>query len=458
MSADGVQNPFRSRGQRGGPVLPRYTPHQFVTRFLGRDVERHPVSRAVLAAAAEIVERVRTEGDTALRELTERYDGARLDTIGLGPETLEAAWDLLDRPARGALSAAADQIEAFHRRSLPRGWLEPAAQGGWWGQVFRPLQRVGVYVPGGRHPYPSTALMAGIPARVAGVPEIIVATPPRPDGTVDPHILAAAHLIGARRVIRAGGAQAVAAMAFGTRAVPRCDKIVGPGNPYVTAAKQLIFGYASVEGLMGPTELLVVADATADPAWVAADLLAQAEHGPDSPAWLFTDDARLLEAVREEAARQAAASQAREVLVQALAARGAAVVVTDLPEALVLANRVAPEHLHLYVADPWALLPQVEHAGTVYLGPWAPAALGDYAAGPSHVLPTGGTARFFSGLGVLDFQRAGAVYAGSPEAFGRLAGPARLLARQEGLTGHAASLEIRARALGLAPEEEEEGR
>jgi len=437
-------------------LLPLCTPEEFRRRFgpqadPGDETGPAGLPPAVVEQAARIIRQVREAGDRALLELTEKFDGVRLDRLFITKEETAAAWDLLPAADKAALQTAAARIEEYHRRSRPRSWMEPAPDGGWWGQMMRPVARAGIYVPGGRHPYPSTVIMAGIPARVAGVPEVVLATPPRPDGTVDPLILGAAHLVGARLVVKVGGAQAIAALAYGTASVPRCDLVVGPGNAYVTAAKALVYGQVGIDGLMGPSEIAVVADDTADPAWVAADLAAQGEHGPDSVVVLLTTSSRLVTAVRDQLRKKLArleeeGSPDAEVLAQSLA-RGAAVVNGDLAQGVDLANAMGPEHLHLYVDKPWDLLPLVQHAGAVYLGPWAPVAFGDYAAGPNHILPTGGTARYAAGLTVATFLRAGSVFAGSATALAAAGEAAAHLARREGLRAHADSLTARLSAL-----------
>lgn len=414
------------------------------------------LSGQVYEAAAEIVADVERRGDAAVREWTARLDGvasgpsSRTIPAVFGPDAMARAWHSLPAEDARALSAAAEQIKLFHRRSLEaagpaRSWREPspAGDGSRWGQDMRPISRVGIYVPGGRNPYPSTVLMTALPARVAGVDFIAAATPPGTDGGVHPLVLAAAHAAGVDLIVGAGGPQAIASLAFGTETVPRCDKIVGPGNAYVTAAKKIVFGRVGIDGLMGPSELLIIADEWADPRWLAADMMAQAEHGPDSPVWLITDDARLAAAVKAEmaAVRNRGSKGSREPF-----RRGGAVVVASLEEAVETANALAPEHVQLNVTDPEELLPLITNAGAVYIGPWAPTALGDYAAGPSHVLPTGGTARFAGGLGVGQFLRSGTIYAGSRESFRRLAPAALHLARREGFTYHARSLAIRLQA------------
>ncbi|MEX2356203.1 MAG: histidinol dehydrogenase [Thermaerobacterales bacterium] len=440
--------PFRPGGRE--PELPLYAARDYETRFL-TGVQRQAVPDDVMKIAVDIVDQVKRRGDGALRELTARLDGVDLDNPLIDTGDCRQAWDELSDEDRSALMTAAERIETFHRRALPGGWLEPTAGGAWWGQVQRPIERVGIYVPGGRHPYPSSLLMCGIAARVAGVKELIVCTPPGPGGSVDPLVLAAAHRVGIDILVRAGGAQAVAAMAFGTERVPRCDKIVGPGNAFVTAAKQLVYGRVDVEGLMGPSELAVIADAAADPLWVAADLLAQAEHGPDTVTALFSSSETLIESVIAEVRTRGTVSPARAILAESLQSNGGAVLVRNLDEAIDLVNRLGPEHLQVAVEDPWPLVAKVKNAGAVYVGPWAPVALGDYAAGPNHVLPTGGTARFSAGLGVHEFLRPSTVYVGAADTFAQLAPAARRLAQKEGLFEHARSIAAR-----LQPEDDQQ--
>lgn len=403
----------------------------------------------VEAVVARIVAAVRERGDEALREFGARFDGVDLHPgmFEVSRAEIEEACRAVDPGLLSALRKAAERIEAFHRRQLPSGYRFRDAEGNTLGQVIRPLERVGVYVPGGRAAYPSSVLMGAIPARIAGVGEVVVCTPPGPEGRVQPAVLAAAAEAGATRVFRVGGAQAVAAMAYGTGAVPRVDKVVGPGNIYVTVAKRMVFGAVDIDGLHGPSEVAVIADDTADPAWVAADLLAQAEHDPLAVCVLLTPSASLAAGVRRELAGQLAASARREVSVAALERQGTAVLVANLGEAIDLANRMAPEHLELMVSDPLPWLERIRNAGAVFLGHYAPVPAGDYAAGTNHVLPTGGTARFFSGLGVLDFVKTVSYFLGTPAGTAGWAAASRCLAEGEGLPAHAEAVARRMKGL-----------
>ena len=419
---------------------------------------RRPFTGEVLAAVRSIVEDVRRRGDEALLEYTRRWDAP-----GLAPEDLEVPAGELRRalaelaPAdRAALEEAAARIAAYHRRLVPRDrqWQDEA--GNLLGQLVRPLDRVGLYVPGGRAAYPSTVLMAAIPARLAGVREIVLVTPPRRDGTVPPIVLAAAALAGVSRVFRVGGAQAVAALAYGTAAVPAVEKIAGPGNAYVTAAKALVADRVGIDALAGPSEIVVVADETADPAWVAADLLAQAEHDPLAVVGCLSDSPALLEAVAAEVDRQLA-SAPRAAIAAAALERGFLVRTRDVAEAVELANRLAPEHLSLQVRDAEGWLGRVRAAGAVFAGPFAPVAAGDYAAGTNHILPTGGAARFQSGLSPEAFVRRIPFFAGTRRGVAAWAGAAARLAEAEGLPAHAASVRLRVEAAAAGGEDPAEG-
>lgn len=396
-------------------------------------------------AVAQIVADVRRQGDAALRDYARRIDGLDLDAFAAETGAIEAAYRATPAELRDALHLAADRIRAFHGREPGQSWLAWDDEGGALGQMLRPLRRVGIYVPGGTAAYPSSLLMAAIPAQVAGVEEIVVATPPGPTGSGSAVILAAAHVAGVARVYLLGGAQAVAALAYGTDSIPRVDKIVGAGGLFVTLAKKLVYGDVGIDGLYGPTETLLIADGSANPALVAADLLAQAEHDPLATALLVTPSARLAKAVQAEAARQLPTLARREIIAGSLAAQGAILVVADLGEALALANEYAPEHLCLLVADPWPLVGRVHNAGGVFVGEGSSEALGDYVVGPSHIMPTGGTARFGSPLHVRDFLKVTSVFAVSEAAARRLAPAARAIARAEGLTAHAAAVAARER-------------
>lgn len=403
-----------------------------------------PLPAEVEQSARAILESVRTGGDAALFEQAARLDGVRLDagSVRVAPEEIREAHSALAPASLEALETAASRIRAFHQRQLRTSWFSEE-DGAMVGQLCRPLERVGIYVPGGTAAYPSTVLMNAIPAAIAGVPEIVMCTPARRDGRVASAVLAAAHLAGVHEIYRVGGVQAVAAMAYGTASIPKVDKIVGPGNVYVAAAKRLVFGQVGIDMIAGPTELIIIADEEARAAWAAADLLSQAEHDPLSCAVLLTPSQRLAEGVADEVKRQVAMLPRRAIAEASLEEFGAAVVVKDIAEAVELANQLAPEHLELLVKDPWALLPRVKHAGAIFMGGTSPEVLGDYLAGPNHVLPTGGTARFASSLSVDDFQRRISLIAFSQEKLEALEPAVVELARLEGLEAHARAAAIR---------------
>jgi histidinol dehydrogenase len=397
----------------------------------------------VVARVAAIVDEVRRRGDAALLDFTKRFDG-----VELRPEELrvsEAEWAAAKAGPRlqAALAEAARRIEAFHRHQLPRSWWVRDEHGSLLGQQVTPLDRVGCYVPGGTAAYPSTVLMNLIPARVAGVRELVVVSPPGGDGRVPAAVLAAARLAGATEVHRIGGAQAVAALAYGTATLRAVDKIVGPGNLYVALAKRLVFGDVGIDLVAGPSEVVVVADRTAAAEHVAADLLAQAEHDPMARAVCLTDDAALAARVAAAVGRQCPGLPRAAIAEAAIRSHGAVVVTRDLDEALRIANRLAPEHLELAVADPFAWLPAVRHAGAIFLGVHTPEVVGDYVAGPNHVLPTGATARFASGLSVEDFVKRSSLIHYTPAGL-RAAWPhLAALAETEGLHGHREAARVR---------------
>ena len=397
---------------------------------------------------AAVLKAVREQGDAAVRAYTERFDRVTLDTLAL-PD-FAAAVERVDPAVVESLKVAASRLEQFHRKQPATSWLTHEL-GGLVGQMVTPLSRVGCYVPGGTAPLPSTVLHTVVLARVAGVREIVVATPPNPayaaSGYVNPVILAAAAIAGATEVLRVGGAQAIGALAYGTESIRPVDKIVGPGNIYVTLAKKMVFGVVGIDGLAGPTETVVVADEHANSTWVAADLLAQAEHDVLASAILLTPSEPLARAVQAEVARQIEALE-RADIVTATFERGSGIVLTrDLEEAVALADAYAPEHLCLAVRDPWAWAAKVRHAGGLFLGEHSFEVLGDYVAGPSHVMPTGGSARYASPLSVLDFVRLTSVVALDEATTAKIAPHAVRLAAAEGLGGHAAAagkrLEIR---------------
>ena len=395
-------------------------------------------------AVRPILEAVRVEGDAALFGYARQFDGASLDatTVRVAPAEIRQAVERIPAAALAALRLAAERTEAFHRRQVRTSWFWEDT-GAILGQLWRPLRRVGVYIPGGRAAYPSTVLMTAIPARVAGVREVVLCSPAGPEGTVHPGLLVAADLAGVGEVYRVGGAQAVAAMAYGTASVPAVDKIVGPGNIYVTAAKRLLYGLVGIDMLAGPTEILVLADGSANARCAAADLLSQAEHDPLSAAILLTPSAALAAAVAREVEAQAAARPRRAVIAECLARYGAVVVVRDLAEAVEVANAIAPEHLEILAEDPWALLPGLTNAGAIFLGHATPESVGDYVAGPSHVLPTGGSARYQSGLGVEDFMTRSSLVRFTPGKLREVGGAVMALADLEGLEAHGHALAVR---------------
>jgi len=394
-------------------------------------------------AVSRILADVRERGDAALREWTARIDGQDLSTLAIEPSELEAAYRSLPADLRAAMEESAQRIEAFHRRQPLHSWLDVQPTGSL-GQLVRPIERVGLYVPAGRAPLPSSLLMAAIPARVAGVQTLVVATPPQRDtGLPDRGILAAAHLARVDRVYRIGGAQAIAALAYGTESVAAVDKICGPGNLFVTLAKRQLMGLVGIDGLPGPTETIVIADETARPELVAADLLAQAEHDVIATAILLTPARALAERAAEQVAAQLARLPHPETAAQSLAHYGGAVVTGSLAEALELANAYAPEHLCLSVADPWTWVGRVRNAGGIFVGEGSCEVLGDYVAGPSHIMPTGGTARFASPLNVADFVKITSLIALEPAEAQRLAAAAAQLAQFEGLAAHAAAARAR---------------
>lgn len=395
----------------------------------------------------EIVARVRADGDTALRELTRDFDGVELDAMFVPASAFEIAWEQVTPEVVDALRSAQEAIRRYHADQRALLSHERHVQTGPGVVAWRrwiAVERAGGYIPGGRASYPSSVLMLGVPAQLAGVDELILATPPRTDGSVDPVVLVAADMVGVRRVLRVGGAQAIAALAYGTHSVPRVDRIFGAGNAWVTAAKRLVSADTAVDLPAGPSEAVVLADASADPAFVAADLLAQAEHGPDSVAILLTDAPGLLPAVEAELARQVADLATGERAAATLRDWGRCLMVRDMATAVEVANQIAAEHVSLQCGTADDLVDELRNAGSVFIGPWSPVAAGDYATGTNHVLPTGGAARAYSGVGVESFGRWMEVQRVSPSAAGRLARIVGAIAGAEGLPAHAASVSLRA--------------
>ena len=394
-------------------------------------------------AVRRIISSVRAGGDQALRQWNQKIDRMDIPALPVPPEALTAALEAIPTELREALELAARRIRAFHQKQPLQSWIE-ANQDGSLGQLIRPVGAAGVYVPGGTAPLPSSLLMSVIPAQVAGVPDIIVCTPPGSGaGDIHPAILAAAAIVGVDKVYRVGGAQAIAAMAYGTETIPRVDTIVGAGNLFVTLAKQQVYGDVGIDGLLGPTETLVIADDSADPRLAAADLLAQAEHDVMASAILLTPSRKLAEAVQAEIARQLKSLARRDIIQGAMRKRSGIVITADLAQAFELANDYAAEHLCLLVAEPWAWLGQARNAGGIFLGEDSYEVLGDYVAGPSHVMPTGGTARFASPLNPLNFVKITSLIALDKATARALSKPAQVIAAAESLDAHAAAAQAR---------------
>ena len=393
----------------------------------------------------DIIAAVRQQGDAALVEFTRQFDGLEVAEMGdliLPRERLEAALDKITPEQRQALEAAAERVRSYHEHQQQDSWQYTEANGTMLGQKVTPLDRAGLYVPGGKASYPSSVLMNAIPAKVAGVPEVVMVVP-TPRGEINELVLAAAAVAGVDRVFTIGGAQAVAALAYGTESVPAVDKIVGPGNIYVATAKRHVFGKVGIDMIAGPSEILVVCDGQTDPDWIAMDLFSQAEHDEDAQAILVSPDADFIEQVAQSMARLLPTLEREEIARTSVRERGALIVVEDMQQAIEVANQIAPEHLELSVADPESLLPQIRHAGAIFMGRYTAEALGDYCAGPNHVLPTSGTARFSSPLGVYDFQKRSSIINCSPQGASELGKIASVLARGESLTAHARSAEYR---------------
>ncbi|NYS59227.1 histidinol dehydrogenase [Vreelandella salicampi] len=403
--------------------------------------------QAVQQRVDDILTQVKQRGDAAVVETTNRFDRLSVSSMSelkLTPEQLKRSFDSLPAAQRVALSAAAERIRSYHERQKPESWQYTEADGTVLGQKVSPIDRAGIYVPGGKAAYPSSVLMNAIPAHVAGVNEIVMVVP-TPDGVLNDMVLAAAHLAGVDYVFTIGGAQAIAALAYGTETVPRVDKIVGPGNIYVATAKRAVFGQVGIDMIAGPSEILVVSDGLTDPDWLAMDLFSQAEHDEDAQAILVSWDAEHLQAVEASIERLLPTLEREEIVRASLRRRGALIACQDKQEAITLINRIAPEHLELSVAEPQDWLEGVRHAGAIFMGRYTAEALGDYCAGPNHVLPTSGTARFSSPLGVYDFQKRSSIIHCSAEGASSLGGIASELARGESLTAHARSAEYRIR-------------
>ena len=404
--------------------------------FLNRDIQ---AEEDVSAAVDEIIAGVRERGDEALRDYTRRFDGAELRDLWVSAGEFDAARKVVDPYFMETLREAAENIRRFHQRQTHKDFILTDRAGMVMGQRWTPIERVGICVPRSPEAFPSTILMNAIPAQIAGVEDIVLVTPPRPDGTVSPEALMAAELAEVTDVFKIGGAQAVAALAYGTESVPKVDKIVGPGGVFVATAKRKVFGRTAIDMIAGPSEILVLADGKSNPKWVAADLLSQAEHDPLSSAVLVTDSRELAEAVQAEVEAQLESLPRRETARRSIEDNGKIIVTDSLDKAVEAANRIAPEHLELCVEDPFALLARIRNAGSVFLGRTTPEALGDYFAGPNHTLPTSGTARFSSPLGVDDFLKRSSFLCYDQAALNACADRIADFARREGLEGHARS-------------------
>lgn len=393
----------------------------------------------------EMIRQVRARGDEALFEYTQKFDGCRLtaETVKVSQEEIRQAYREVSPEFLEVMKKSAAKITRFHEKQLHNSWFLPEENGTILGQKITPIAVSGVYVPGGKAPYPSSVLMNVLPARVAGVPRIIMTTPPGPDGKVNPNILAAADIAGVNEIYKAGGAQAIAAMAFGTESIPKVDKITGPGNIFVALAKKACFGYVSIDSIAGPSEILVLADESATPGYVAADLLSQAEHDEMASAILITTSKDLANRVSEEVTALTGRLSRKEIIEKSLENYGYILIAKDMDEALCAVNEIASEHLEILTQNPFEIMTKVKNAGAIFLGEYSSEPLGDYFAGPNHILPTNGTARFFSPLNVDDFLKKTSIISYSREALSKVHKQIEMFAEEEGLTAHANSIRVR---------------
>lgn len=392
---------------------------------------------------AEILRQVRERGDAAVAEYTERFDHVKSETSLVSQEEIRGALERVGEEFVRILERSKERITAYHEMQKRQSMIQQEKDGSMTGLLFRPLARVGVYVPGGKALYPSSVLMNVLPAKVAGVPEVIMVSPPGPDGRLDDKILAAASVCGVDQIFKMGGAQAIGALAYGTESVPRVDKIVGPGNIFVATAKKLVYGEVNVDSIAGPSEILVLADETANPVYVAADLLSQAEHDELAGAILITTSQELADQVAEEMERQTAEAPRREIIEAALSNRGMIIVTESLEEGIRLANAYAPEHMEICTKEPMSIVPRIQNAGAIFVGSYSPEPMGDYMAGPNHVLPTGGTARFFSPLNVDDFIKKTSLLYMSRQSVEELGPDVIRFAESEGLYAHGNAIRLR---------------
>lgn len=431
------------------PIIPYADRREHLRTILNRSAT---FSADVETAVQGILQEVRERGDAALYDLTERFDDVTVDDFAVHPSTLAEAYEQLEGELQAIIGEAADNIRRFHEHQTSESWFVEDGDGVVLGQRVMPIERVGLYVPGGTAAYPSTVLMNAIPAQVAGVEDIVLVSPPGPNGRPSDIILAAAHILGLETVYAIGGAQAVGALAYGTETIDSVDKIVGPGNAYVAAAKRMVYGRVDIESVAGPSEIVVCADETADPEFVAADLLSQAEHDERASAVLVTPDRTLAERVREYVQEWMPDLERRNILEKSLNDYSACVITPSIEQAVAMVNELAPEHLELLVDDPWQLMTEIKHAGAIFLGPYSSEPVGDYYAGPNHVLPTGGTARYASALGVHDFIRRQSIISYSAKRLEQTGGRIERFAREEELSAHSLAIQKRLERIDTAVE------
>ncbi|KNF10171.1 histidinol dehydrogenase HisD [Gottschalkia purinilytica] len=391
----------------------------------------------------EIIKDIRDNKDKAVLEYTKKFDGIELKSMIVTEEEIEEAFSSCDPELIEALREARDNIWDYHSKQLNNSWIQNDKKGVMLGQIYNPVEKVGIYVPGGTAPYPSTVLMNAVPAKVAGVKEIIMVTPPSKDGKINKHILAAAKIAGVDKIFKVGGAQAIAALAFGTESIPKVYKIVGPGNIYVAIAKRIVYGYVDIDMIAGPSEILVIADETANPEYVAADMLSQAEHDTLASSILVTTCENLANKVKVELEKQTEKLSRKDIIEKSLKDFGAIIIAKDLDEAVNLSNEIAPEHLEVMVQNPFEMISQIKNAGAIFLGEYSPEPLGDYFAGPNHTLPTSSTAKFYSPLGVDDFVKKSSLIYYDRKALETNKNKIIKIAESEGLTAHANSIKVR---------------
>lgn len=416
------------------------TGNELVNQILNRSQLEQ---KGIQATVDNIINEVRTNKDKALFELTAKFDKVDLSTLKVSQQEIEFAYSKVDKNLIEVIKKSAQRIKAFHQKQKQNSWFDTSENGEIMGQMIRPIEKVGVYVPGGKAAYPSSVLMNVIPAYVAGVKDIIMTTPAQKDGSVYPNTIVAAKEAGVNEIYKVGGAQAIAALAFGTESIPKADKIVGPGNIYVALAKRSVYGYVNIDSVAGPSEILILADSSANPAYVAADLLSQAEHDELASAILITNDRNLAIKVNAELDKQTENLSRKEIIKRSFDNFGAIIIVNDFDEATQLSNQIAPEHLEICTNSPFEILPKIKNAGAVFLGHYSPEPLGDYMAGPNHVLPTGGTAKFFSPLSIDDFIKKSSIISFSKEALNVLHKDIIEFANSEGLTAHANAVKVR---------------